>query len=327
MAARAGVSKSLVSLVLRDSPAVSVQRKEAVLKAAAELGYRANGLARRLVSGRTHTSGVVVTDLVNPFYAEVLQGINAAAQAASHRLLLVSGTDAAEAVEAAEDLLELRVEGLLLLGSELPGKVIERLGHEIPVVVVGAGAERHGGVDTIVDDDYLGARMAVEHLVSLGHRRIAHLAAGATAAGRARRAGYAAAMSAAGLGELSYVLPGDVTERGGHAAAAEALRREGSAVTAMFAANDLAAVGAYDAIEEAGGSVPGTVSLVGYDNTFLAGTHHLSLTTVNQPRREMGDLAMRTLLERLNGTSATRPRLQMLAPELIVRRSTAPPTS
>ena len=92
----------------------------------------------------------------------------------------------------------------------------------------------------------------------------------------------------------------------------------------MFAANDLAAVGAYDAVEETGGSVPGTVSLVGYDNTFLAATHHLSLTTVNQPRREMGELAMRTLMERLSGTSGSQ-RLQMLPPELIVRRSTAPP--
>ena len=303
---------------------VSGKRKEAVLKAAAELGYRANGLAQRLVSGQTHTSGVVVTDLVNPFYAEVLQGINAAARAAAHRLLLVSGAGAAEAVEAAEGLLELRVEGLVLLGSELPGEVIERLAREVPVVAVGAGAERHRGVDTIVDDDYLGARMAAEHLISLGHRRIAHLAAESTSAGRARRAGYEAAMSGAGLAELICVLPGDVTERGGHAAAAGALRGSGSGVTAMFAANDLAAVGAYDAIEEAGGSVPGTVSLVGYDNTFLAGTHHLSLTTVDQPRREMGDLAMRTLMERQNSTSGS-PRLQMLAPRLIIRRSTGPP--
>lgn len=324
VAARAGVSKSLVSLVLRQSPSVSEKRKEAVLKAAAELGYRANGLARRLVSGRTHTSGVLVTDLLNPFYAEVVQGINGAARAASHRLLIVSGADATEAVDAAEGLLELRVEGLFLLGSELPGEVIESLGQEVPVVVVGAGAARHRGVDTVVDDDYLGARMAVEHLVSLGHRQIAHLAAEATSAGRARRAGYEAAMRTAGLGDLIRVLPGDVTEQGGHAAAAAALRDSGSGVTAMFAANDLAAVGAYDAVEKAGGSVPDTVSLVGYDNTFLAATHHLSLTTVNQPRREMGDLAMRTLMERLNGTSGV-PRLQMLAPELIVRRSTAPP--
>src|SRR5262249_23063828 len=100
VAARAGVSKSLVSLVLRQSPSVSEKSKEAVLKAAAELGYRANGLARRLVSGRTHTSGVLVTDLLNPFYAEVLQGISAAARFAAHRLLIVSGADAGEGAAA-----------------------------------------------------------------------------------------------------------------------------------------------------------------------------------------------------------------------------------
>ena len=108
MAARAGVSKSLVSLVLQQSPSVSDKRREAVLKAAAELGYRANGLARRLVSGRTHTSGVVVTALLNPFYAEVLHGINAEARAAAHRLLVVSGADLSEAVDAAEGLLAQR---------------------------------------------------------------------------------------------------------------------------------------------------------------------------------------------------------------------------
>lgn len=293
-----------------------------MLKAAAELGYRANGLARRLVSGRTHTSGVVVTDLLNPFYAEVLHGINTEARAAAHRLLVASGADVSEAVDAAEGLLELRVEGLVLLGSELPSGVIEGLGREVPVVVVGAGADRYRRVDTVVDNDYLGARLAVEHLVSLGHQRIAHLAAETASAGRARRAGYEAAMRDAGLGRWIRVLPGDVTEQGGEEAARTALR--GARVTAMFAVNDLAAVGAYDAIEESGGSVPGTVSLVGYDNTFLARTHRFSLTTVNQPRQEMGVLAMRTLLRRLSGVSAGR-RLHMLPPTLIVRRSTAAP--
>jgi DNA-binding LacI/PurR family transcriptional regulator len=324
VAARAGVSKSLVSLVLQQSPSVSDKRREAVLKAAAELGYRANGLARRLVSGRTHTSGVVVTDLLNPFYAEVLHGINAEARGAAHRLLVVSGADLGEAVDAAEGLLELRVEGLVLLGSELPADVIERLGREVPVVVVGAGADRYRRVDTVVDNDYVGAKLAVEHLISLGHQRIAHLAAETASAGRARRAGYEAAMREAGLGRRIRVLPGDVTEPGGEAAARAALR--GGRVTAMFAVNDLAAVGAYDAIEESGGSVPGTVSLVGYDNTFLARTHRFSLTTVNQPRQEMGELAMRMLLRRLSGVAAGR-RLHMLPPTLIVRRSTAAPTA
>lgn len=293
-----------------------------MLKAAEELGYRANGLARRLVSGRTHTSGVVVTDLLNPFYAEVLQGISSVARTASHRLLFVSGANLGEAIDAAEGLLELRVEGLVLLGSELPASIIERLGQEVPVVVVGAGAARYRGVDTVVDDDYLGAKLATEHLVSLGHQTIAHLAAESASAGRTRRAGYEAAMREAGLGDRIAVLPGDVTELGGHAAAMAALR--GGGVTAMFAANDLAALGAYDAIEESGGSVPGTVSLVGYDNTFLARTHRLALTTVNQPRQEMGELAMRTLLRRLGGQRGGR-RLHVLPPELIVRLSTAAP--
>jgi DNA-binding LacI/PurR family transcriptional regulator len=322
VAARAGVSKSLVSLVLQGSPAVSEVRREAVLQAAAELGYRANGLARRLVSGRTHTCGVVVTDLHNPFYAEVLDGINAAARAARFRMLFVLGARAGEAVEAADGLLELRVEGLVLLGSELPPEVVERLGREVPAVVVGAGPDRFRGVDTVVDDDFLGAKLVVGHLAGLGHRRIVHLAAEAAPAGRVRRAGYEAAMREAGLAGRIRVFPGDVTERGGRGAAAAALADD-PRVTAMFAANDLAAVGAYDAIEDSGRSVPRDISLVGYDNTFLAQTHRLSLTTVNQPRREIGELAMRTLLSRIAG-GHPQP-LQVLPPELIIRRSTMPP--
>lgn len=323
VAARAGVSKSLVSLVFQGSPAVSAKRRQAVLDAAAELGYRTNGLARRLVSGRTHTCGVLVTDLHNPFYAEVLDGINAACRNADLHALVVSAAHPGEAREAVEVLLELRVEGLLLIGSEMPAEELEALARQVHTVVVGSGpVDQYQGTDTIVNDDLLGARMAVEHLVGLRHRSISHLSDENTAAGRRRRAGYAAAMAAAGLTSEVAVFPGDVNEHGGHQAAQRALA-DAPGTTALFVVNDFAAIGAYDAVEEAGLSVPGDMSICGYDNTFFAATRHLSLTTISQPRREMGELAVQSLLER--GTGRSRPKHRVLAPELVVRSSTGPP--
>jgi DNA-binding LacI/PurR family transcriptional regulator len=323
VAAQAGVSKSLVSLVFQGSPAVSARRRQAVLDAAADLGYRTNGLARRLVSGRTQTCGVLVTDLHKPFYAEVLDGINAACRDAGFHALVVSAAHPGEARDSVEVLLELRVEGLLLIGSEMPADELEALARQVHTVVVGSGpVDQYQGTDTIVNDDLLGARMAVEHLVGLGHRAIAHLSDEKAAAGRRRRAGYEAAMAAAGLGAAVAVFPGDVNEHGGHQAARHALA-DAPAITALFVVNDFASIGAYDAVEEAGLSVPSHVSICGYDNTFFAATRHLSLTTISQPRREMGQLAVASLLERVAGRSE--PIHQVLAPELVVRGSTGPP--
>jgi DNA-binding LacI/PurR family transcriptional regulator len=323
VAARAGVSKSLVSLVLQGAPAVSAKRREAVLQAAAELGYRPNGLARRLVSGKTRACGVLVTDLHNPFYAEVLDGINTAARHNQFHALVVSAEHPSEASEAVEVLLELRVEGLLLIGSEMPAPELEELARQAHTVVVGAGPiDQYEGLDTIVNDDFLGAKLAVEHLARLGHRAIAHLCDDYAAAGRMRRAGYEAAMSELGLGAHVAVYSGDVTEQGGYSAAGAALEAD-PAITAIFVVNDLAAVGAYDAVEEIGLDVPTELSRCGYDNTFHAATHHLTLTTVSQPRRDMGELAVEALLERVGGRR--RPKNQMLPPELVVRSSTARP--
>jgi len=323
VAARAGVSKSLVSLVLQGSPAVSAKRRDAVLQAADELGYRANGLARRLVSGKTRTCGVLVTDLHNPFYAEVLDGINAATRRNQFHALVVSAEHPGDAADAVEVLLELRVEGLLLVGSEMPASELEELARQVHTVAVGAGtSDLYEGLDTIVNDDFLGAKLAVEHLAALGHRSIVHLCDDEAAAGRLRRAGYEDAMSELGLGAHIAVFAGDVTELGGYRSALAALAAD-PATTAMFVVNDFAAVGAYDAVEESGLEVPNQLSLCGYDNTFLAATHHLSLTTVSQPRREMGELAVKSLLERVGGRR--HPTHQVLPPELVVRSSTARP--
>lgn len=323
VAARAGVSKSLVSLVMRDAPQVSEERRRAVLQAADELGYRPNAVARSLVRNRTNVIGVVLSDLHNPFFVEVVDGIEDEAIAAHHRALFNTGsrTPAREA-EALETLLQLRVDGVILAGTVLPPRHILAAAGKAPVVLV-ARPSRWPAVDSVTNDDRAGARLAVDHLVSLGHRSIAHVDGGRGAGAAARRAGFLDGMRRHGLAGHAVVAPGAYTEEGG-AAGVEALLRNGSRPTAVFVANDLAALGALRALRRHGLEVPADVSVVGYDNISLAALDHVDLTTIDQPRRDMGGAAVRLLLERLDG-GRTQTRHLVIPPELVVRGSTRDP--
>jgi DNA-binding LacI/PurR family transcriptional regulator len=323
VARRAGVSKSLVSLVMRGADHVSPERRQAVNKAAAELGYRPNAMARSLVQRRTHLVGVMVSDLHNPFFADVVAGIQEQAARTGYKVLVNSGNRAAaREADAMETLLQLRADGIILGSPVLDDEVIGRASREVPIVLV--GREAHGpAVDSVTNDDRAGAEVAVEHCVSLGHRRIAHIDGGHGAGAPARRHGYEAAMKRLGLGDLVSVVSGTYTEEGGHTGCLLLLAQK-PRPTAIFAANDLAAIGALNAIEESGLKVPDDVSLVGYDNTSLAALRHISLTTIHQPRLEMGQLALSTLLERVD-QDREEPRRVVLSPSLVVRASTAPP--
>jgi DNA-binding LacI/PurR family transcriptional regulator len=323
VAARAGVSKSLVSRVLRGGERVSPSRQQAVLEAVAALGYRPNAAARSLVQRRTYNIGVVLSDLHNLFFAEVLDGIQEAAVGLGYLTLVTTGSRTREGEERAlEQLLALRVEGIVLAGSILPESVLARAAQEVPVAVVSRPLDV-AGVDVVVNDDVRGAGLAVEHLAGFGHRRIALIDGGGGAGARERREGYLAAMARLGLAGHARVAAGDFTEAGGYRGA-RALLRSGTRPTAILAANDLAAIGALNAIEEARLRVPEDVSLVGYDNTALASLRHISLTTVHQPRREMGRAAMEAVAARIQDPQLPVRRMA-LAPELVVRSTTAAP--
>lgn len=315
VAERAGVSKSLVSLVMRGSPQVSEGRRQAVLQAARELGYRPNAVARSLVEGRTRLVGAIVADLHNPFFAEFLDGLQQSLHGAGLRMLVGSGRwDPLFAAEAVEAFLEMRVDGLVLL-SVVP-ETLPEIAASVPVVVVG---ERDlAGVDIVVDDDELGVSLAVDHLVRLGHRRIAHIEGAPSTTARYRRAGYQNAM--ARHGQQILVEPGDFTDKGGHRAAHALLRHE-PRPTAIVAPNDLAATGALSAADELGLRVPEDVSVVGYDNTHLAAIRHISLTSVDQPRRDMGKVAAGLLADRV-ADPARPPRQSLAVPHLVVRTTT-----
>jgi DNA-binding LacI/PurR family transcriptional regulator len=323
VAGAAGVSKSLVSLVMRGAPNVSDDARAAVLAAASALDYRPNAMARSLAEQRSHVLGLMVSDLTNPFFVDVINGASGAAIGGGYRALVNTGDRHREReVDALETMLRMQADGLIVAAPIVSQDLLERIGSETPTVVTNRGLESKV-VDSVVLDDVAGARLAVEHLVALGHRDIAHIDGGPGPGARQRVHGYRAAMEDHGLGAHIRVAEGAYTEDGGVRGALELLA-EGLPPTAIIAANDMAALGALETLEARALAVPDVVSVVGFDDIFVAGLRHVGLTSIRQDGRRMGTFAVEMLIERIEH-DRTEPRHIVLQPELTVRSTTAPP--
>jgi DNA-binding LacI/PurR family transcriptional regulator len=320
VAAKAGVSKSLVSLVMRNANSVSDRRRAAVLAAAEELGYRPNANARSLVSQKTHVVGVTVSDFRNPFFTDVVEGITTAAKANDYQMLINTGDRTSHGeTEAIDTFLQLRTDGIILVGTVVDNDTIDRIGAVSPLVSA-SHASKSPVIDSVVTNDVKGARLAVELLVGLGHRDIAHITGGKGAGASGRVRGFRAAMKAEGLSERARVVEGEFTESGGISGVDE-LFSSGTRPTAVFAANDQAAIGVLRGLTARGIAVPDDVSVIGYDDTNLAAFEHINLTSVHQQRFLMGMTAMELMLERV-ADSRQSARHVTLEPRLTVRGST-----
>ena len=310
-------------MVTRGEGGVSEEKRRAILEAIEELDYRPNAMAQSLVMRQTRILGVMVSDLQNPFFGAVVSGIQARAEELGFRVLFNTGDRTPSIEESAiENLLQLRVDGLILASPRVDDEVIARAGRSVPVVVLNRDAPDDSS-DSLTNDNIAGTHLAVEHLVSFGHRRIAFIEGGAGAGARSRHLGYLRAMSEFGLDDEIVTVEGRHTEEGGYQGAMELLKMR-VLPTAVFASNDLCAIGAMNAFEEAGLSIPDDVSLVGYDNNRMAALRHISLTTIDQPGDHMGRSAVDRLSERIDG-DRTEPSHDVVAPSLVVRSTTGPP--
>ncbi len=322
VASRAGVSRALVSLVMQDSPKVSVHSRAAVLEAADELGYRPNLMARHLASRRTMTIGLVLDDLHNPFFAETTDGIYRAAESAGYRIVISAGLRSVNSEMAAiNTFLQFRVDGIILVGPRSGPEPMQELASEVPLVVVGR-ASNSELFDTVNVDERMGARLVVDHLVAHGHVRIAHIDGGTGAGATQRRAGYLRAMGDHGLNDHIRIVAGSYTEAAG-AAGASVLLADPELPTAVFSANDLMAAGTLGRLDDEGFKAPGDISVVGFDNTALAALSNIALTTVDQPREVLGEMAMACLVQRLEN-GRTKACHHVVAPTLVTRDSSGP---
>jgi LacI family transcriptional regulator len=321
VARRAGVSQPTVSRALRDDPSVAVATRLAVHEAAAALGYVPSQRGRSLSTRRTGQVGVVISDLANPFYLEILEVVHDELGAAGQRMLVLTPDEDDDAL--LRRLLDGALDGAILsttlLGSSLPQELARR---SFPFVLLNRAVDDPPG-DVVVMDNAAGGALAARALLDAGHREIAALFGPPdTSTGRDREAGFRAALAEAGLD-----LPEERMRRGpfdfayGHAAALELAT---SGATALFCGNDVIAVGAYNGLRSAGVDIPGDMSLIGFDDIALASWEVFRLTTVRQDIREMVRRAVGLVLDRVADPD-TPPRRVVLEPELVRRATLAPP--
>lgn len=326
VARRADVSVASVSRVLTGAgPVTDVTRKK-VLDAVEALQYVPHSGARSLSTSKTHTIGVILPDLYGDFFSELIRGMDVAARALGYHLIVSSSHDDAEEASAAIRSMRGRVDGLIVLSPHLDAaNLAASLAGRLPILLMNGGAEV--GRPSIVVDNHGAAVQAVEHLIATGRRRIAHISGPqGNLEAEARLAGYLEAMAAAGL--ETTVLDGEFTQASGHAAG-DRLVAMPERPDAVFAANDIMAVGAMLALQEAGVRVPEDVAMVGFDDVPIAGLVRPGLTTLRIKIAETGRNALERLVRLINaaGEVAADAACEVVRPELVVRPSSDPATN
>jgi LacI family transcriptional regulator len=314
------VSIATVSRVFNESPLVSEETRQRVLEVAARLGYWPNGIARSLITSRTHTLGALLPDLHGEFFSEVIHGIDLAAREKGFHLLVSRSSSSAGELTAALRSMRGRVDGLIVMAPDVDAAAaLEQSASLVPTVLVNPESAPPG-LHTVSTANAEGAREVVRHLVGLGHRRIATIAGPAhNIDARQRLEGWRAALLEAGLEPRpELALAGDFGEPSGYQAAGEVLALE-PRPTAVFVANDYMAIGALGAFEDAGLRVPEDMAVAGFDDIPMARYLTPPLTTAHVDMLRLGQRAVELLLD--GGPGATEGRREMLSTTLVVRSS------
>jgi LacI family transcriptional regulator len=326
VAADAGVSVAAVSKVLRDAYGVSEALRGKVQASMLKLGYRPHAAARGM-RGQTYTLGFLIPDLHNPFFADILAGVNAALERTQYQTLLgVSESDLPVELALIENMIDRRMDGLMIIGPRIARDEIQRIAEQIPVVLIAYYGPADVNFDTVNNDDRLGATLVVQHLVASGYKHIAYLAQYLDDPEEAmvttkREAGFRAAMKAAGLSRYAQVVAASQTSRELQAATRHLLQSR-NRPEAIFCWTDFVALEVISVAHELGLNVPGDLAVVGYDNTTWCDLAQNALTSVDQSGQVLGLQAARLLVERIKGREKAEH--FVVTPRLVARGSSAP---
>lgn len=324
VAQRSGVSSMTVSRVINGSERVSPQTRQRVEQAVAELGYVPSRLARGLIRQKTGTLALIVPDVANPFFTLIVRGAEDAARRAGYRMILCdTRADLSIEREVIEEMIAHRVEGIAIapVSDRSKGHLHRLAQFGVEFVLIDRTVP---GVkcDVVVGDSAGGARHLVEHLISLGHRRIAFIVeSDEVSTARDRRQGYEAALEAAGLPlDPSLIMRSTVDPQGGFDGMRRLLELD-EPPTAVFTVNNLVALGAIEAVRANGLEVPDDIALVCFDDIEYASRLYPFLTVMAQPAETLGTLGTQLLVERIEGRAPEQRRVVVLPAQFIVRQS------
>lgn len=328
VAQKAGVSTTTVSHILNDTRFVSEKLRAKVYQAIEDLNYQPHGLARSLRKKRTKTVGMIVLDNSKPFFAEITRAIEDACYSHGYNVIICnSDGDVEKEANYVDLLIEKGVDGLAFISAGDDAEVIELLCKMNTPWIIADRELPAMEVDTVIVDNYAGGRQATEYLISLGHEKIACISGPSQLSPSAQRsAGYKDALEAAGLPlNNEFLQMGEFRAESGYQLCQSFLRLP-NPPTALFVCNDLMAIGALCAAHEMAIKVPEELSIIGFDDIALAAMTIPRLTTVSQPKQDIGEIATKLLVERIQDKSLP-TRKVVMQPKLIIRNSCSRPRS
>jgi LacI family transcriptional regulator len=325
VARAAGVAKSTVSRALSDSPRLREETKTRIRAIVAELKYEPNYIARSLTQRRTHSIGVILEDILNPFFTEVAKGVETVLKKHGYTMLLTSsGFVSGEEEELTRTLLRNKVDGVLITPVDSDSRSIRMLKERRVPFFIMNGKSTDPEVSWVDSDNLDGGRLATEYLLKLGHRRFLNLRSKSLQGCRDRFEGFRQAIEARGLRLEEQVILGDAESRqDGCELLTRFLREQGADAlpSALVAVNDAVAIGAMECLLEQRVRIPEDVSVIGYDDIYIAGLLRVPLTTVHQSKFKMGEIAASGLIDRINHADDGQAHHFLIKPRLIVRDS------
>lgn len=312
-----------MSKYLNNIPYVSTQTAEKIRKAIKELNYKPSIIARSLTTNRTNTIGLIIWEITNPFFPDIIKGVEDYATELGYKILLVDIKDKSELIDSYIDSLkESSVDGIISASNAISKKYINNLRKEkFPFVFVSLSSE--SDFDYVDIDNFKGAYLITEYLINLGHKKIAHISGDIkTSDAISRIGGYKRALEENGIRiDEKLLIKGDFSEKSGFIGAKKLLSLK-QKPTAIFCANDFSAYGALDFITKNGYRVPEDISVAGFDNLYFSSLNLINLTTIDQPRYKMGAIAAEILINKIKNPKSDKRKEIILEPKIIIRKTT-----